>query len=78
MLAVVNSEHNHIKCDNCGCLSVFPFITPCAHMICMECVGLDEQKATRECPVCNRCYSTGQFAHFQPSVENPKMEWNEA
>ncbi len=43
--AAVNTENGHIRCDNhmrCGnkCLSVFPFITPCGHMICMDCVNL--------------------------------------
>jgi hypothetical protein len=28
--------------------------------------------------VCQTHYSHGRFAHFQPSVENPKMEWNAA
>jgi hypothetical protein len=26
--------------------------------------------------MCQQTYSHGRFAHFQPSVENPKMEWN--
>lgn len=33
-------------------------------------------QATNRCPVCQAKYSHGRFAHFQPSVENPKMEWD--
>ena len=71
--AVVNTVDGHIACDKCARLSVFPFITPCAHMICMECT---DHAATSQCPVCDMRYSHGRFAHFQPSVENPRMEWN--
>ena len=108
MRAVVNTHDGHIKCDACTRLSVFPFITPCGHMICLECVDANSQQvrvsacllsvcfcvkcwtrltrgrnvtsdgwqATTQCPVCQSLYSHGRFAHFQPSVENPKMEWN--
>ena len=43
-LAVVSSHDRHIRCDACERLSVFPFITPCGHMICMDCVDKDAQQ----------------------------------
>ena len=42
--AVVNTHDGHIKCDACSRLSVFPFITPCAHMICIDCVDSNSQQ----------------------------------
>lgn len=44
MRTVLNTHDGHIKCDKCERLSVFPFITPCAHMICMDCVCANNQK----------------------------------
>ena len=44
MRAVVNTEDGHIGCDGCQRLSVFPFITPCGHMICLDCVEEHRQQ----------------------------------
>jgi len=72
--AVVADLDGHVRCEGCQQLSVFPLITPCGHMLCIECVSARD--ATSQCPICEARYSHGRFAHFQPSVENPKMEWS--
>jgi len=60
-------------CDKCNKSSIFPFISPCGHLICLNCV---DATAMRVCPICARSFSLRSFADFQPSVEQSNMTWN--
>jgi hypothetical protein len=62
----------------CVCVVDYVYIRVCVFVcVCVcVCVCIIYYQATSKCPMCQQTYSHGRFAHFQPSVENPKMEWN--
>jgi hypothetical protein len=61
-------------CGVCSKASIFPFITPCGHLICIGCLELP----VSACTVCAVQWSFGRFAAFQPSVEQANISWNDA
>ncbi len=79
--------HGKGKCSGCFRLSLFPFVAPCGHMLCIECTercmtkstGTDSHAAASEpnaltCPACHGHFSAVLFSRFQPAVESG-IEW---
>jgi hypothetical protein len=66
-------DENQAICGVCHKASIFPFITPCGHLICIGCLDLP----VSACTVCGANWSFGRFAAFQPSVEQANISWND-
>ncbi|XP_051123001.1 F-box protein At3g54460 isoform X2 [Andrographis paniculata] len=76
----MSQEHALIKynllyggnCMRCGEWCRLPVITPCRHLLCLDCVSLDSEKCTF--PGCGNSYEM-QSPEELARPENPKPKW---
>lgn len=60
------------NCVRCGEWCRFPVITPCRHLLCLDCVALDSEKCTY--PGCDNLYEM-QTPDTLARPENPNPKW---
>lgn len=60
------------QCVRCKEWCRLPFITPCRHLLCLDCVSLDSMKCTY--PGCNKLYEM-QHPDTLARPENPSPKW---
>ncbi|XP_028770015.1 F-box protein At3g54460 [Neltuma alba] len=60
------------RCVRCKEWCRLPFITPCRHLLCLDCVALDSMKCTY--PGCNKLYEM-QNPDTLARPENPNPKW---
>ncbi|KAL8144420.1 hypothetical protein V2J09_017452 [Rumex salicifolius] len=61
-----------VDCQRCSQWCRLPIVTPCRHLLCLDCVGLDSEKCTL--PGCGTSYEM-QSPEILTRPENPHPKW---
>ncbi|KAK9843797.1 hypothetical protein WJX81_006788 [Elliptochloris bilobata] len=60
-------------CERCAAWSRLLLVTPCIHMLCVDCAGLDRERCALE--ACGRAYRMQAVDHAERALFNKRPQW---